>query len=169
MLCEDCKMQEANVHYKELINDQYRELHLCEECAGRRGLETVPFPSSPTLVNFLTGLAEIDKGVLPEEKTYECQRCHFSFSDFKEKGVLGCSHCYQIFEGQLVNMLQNIHGNIQHRGKTATKIRGETELREKILRLKKDLETAVSLEEFERAAQLRDQIKELESRYSDTK
>lgn len=162
MLCEDCQKNEATIHYKEIINDHYRELHLCEGCATRRGLEVVPFPSSPSLINFLTGLTEIDKEILLEEKTYECQRCHYRFSNFKERGVLGCSHCYKTFEGQLINMLQNIHGNIQHRGKIPTKISGEVASRDRILRLKEELKIAVRDEEFEKAAKLRDEIKELE-------
>lgn len=164
MLCQDCQKNDATIHYKEIVNDQYRELHLCEECVSRRGLETGQFSSSPSLANLLAGLAEIDKEVVPEEKIYECEKCHLTYTNFKERGLLGCSHCYQAFEKQLTHMLRKIHGNIQHVGKVTNRAMDRAELKDEIFKLKKELATAVRNEEFEKAAGLRDQIKEMEER-----
>lgn len=38
MKCEKCGMNEANFFYRESINGQRREMHLCSECAGTEGL-----------------------------------------------------------------------------------------------------------------------------------
>ncbi|HAV42897.1 TPA: hypothetical protein DCX15_02635 [bacterium] len=169
MLCEDCKERDATIHYKEIINDQYQEIHLCEECAQNQGLEVTQFSSPPSLANFLTGLVGISKKLVHEEETKECPKCHLSFANFKERGMLGCSDCYESFEEELTHMLRRIHGNIQHVGKIPTKIKTELELKDKIFELKRELEMAIKNEEFERAAQLRDQIREMERRKSEEK
>ena len=35
MLCQNCNKNEATTYYKETINGQTRELHLCPECAAK--------------------------------------------------------------------------------------------------------------------------------------
>jgi hypothetical protein len=39
MTCDLCSKNEATVHLSEVINDQTRELHLCEACAREKGAE----------------------------------------------------------------------------------------------------------------------------------
>ena len=36
MLCQECKLREATVHFTKIINNYKTELHLCEECAGKQ-------------------------------------------------------------------------------------------------------------------------------------
>ena len=37
MLCNFCGKKEAKVHLKEIIDNESRELHLCEACAREKG------------------------------------------------------------------------------------------------------------------------------------
>ena len=59
-------------------------------------------------------------------------------------------------------LIQRIHGNSCHTGKVP--VRGEAKLAEKqrVVTLRQELQAAIQEENFERAAQLRDEIKQLE-------
>lgn len=92
-----------------------------------------------------------------------CPRCGLQYSSFKETGRLGCGECYQAFQSQLKPLLRRIHGDTRHRGKAPVRGgAGGTALRA-VQRLHDELQRAVEREEFERAAQIRDDIRRLES------
>ena len=59
-------------------------------------------------------------------------------------------------------LIQRIHGNSCHTGKVP--VRGEAKLAEKqkVVALRQELQNAIQAEDFERAAQLPDEIKKLE-------
>ena len=89
--------------------------------------------------------------------------CGLSFAGFRESGRLGCPHCYATFEGHLRGLLRRIHGATQHIGKVYLPPDPSQSEREKRLEgLRRKLSRAVDSEDFERAAQLRDQIRALE-------
>jgi protein arginine kinase activator len=163
MLCEECKLKEATVHYQEIVDGNYSEVHLCEECAKKKGLDIVSILPSMGLANLIAGLAEIDIEALPQKGGKECEVCGLTYLEFKDKGRVGCSHCYEAFEPQMRHILRKIHGNIQHTGKLVSKGIDEAE----IVSLKRELEQAVAKEEFERAAKLRDRIRALERKKED--
>jgi len=94
-----------------------------------------------------------------------CPNCGLSYLDFKKQGKFGCSRCYDVFKPKILPLLQKIHGSIQHRGKyPSIKEYRHLSLRQKIESLKEYLARAVKLEEYEEAARLRDQIRELEKK-----
>ncbi|WP_193364675.1 UvrB/UvrC motif-containing protein, partial [Limnohabitans sp. Rim47] len=79
-------------------------------------------------------------------------------------GRFGCSECYNEFDFRLDQLLRRIHGSARHTGKIPER-KGKTILiKKKIKELRNELERAVAKEEFERAAELRDRIRELERR-----
>ena len=95
--------------------------------------------------------------------TVTCQFCGLSFADFRETGRLGCPHCYSTFEPHLRGLLRRIHGATQHIGKIYLPPDPTQSEREKRLEgLRRKLARAVDAEDFERAAELRDQIRALE-------
>lgn len=156
MKCDNCHQNEANIFYKETINDKSMEMHLCSECAEKRGLSKLQIPLS--IASFLSGLAE--EIALPEAvQDKKCPACGFRYSDFKERGRLGCSKCYESFSQQLMPMLRKIHGTTQHRGKSPAVISAKVGWQKEIAHLQEELKKAIKIEEYERAAQLRDQIK----------
>jgi protein arginine kinase activator len=70
-----------------------------------------------------------------------------------------------VFSRPLDGLLQRAHeGAIQHVGKTPAKAGADVERQTSVLRLRAELRDAVTAEDYERAAALRDQIKELEKR-----
>ena len=38
ILCQVCKKNVATVHLTEIIKENKREIHLCEECAAKKGV-----------------------------------------------------------------------------------------------------------------------------------
>ena len=165
MVCQICEKEEATVHFTEVINNQVSELHLCEECARKKGLSIQPHFS---IADLLVGL--INLGITPpkiEESGVKCKNCGLSYAQFGKIGRLGCSECYQTFQKGVVPLLRKIHGSIQHRGKFPKKgkrvlSRREEKLPSALEKLKAELIQAVDREEFEKAAIIRDKIRTLE-------
>ena len=68
----------------------------------------------------------------------------------------------------LLPSIRRIHGKTQHSGKTADVIQEKAEIKEKtkeeiIAELKEEMQKAIEEQNFERAAEIRDSIKELEA------
>ena len=92
-----------------------------------------------------------------------CPYCGTTPEDFRRTGRLGCSQCWAHFEEQLRALLRRIHGSTQHVGKLYLGDASEDEDREaRLNQLKRRLQRAVEVEDFETAADLRDQIHDLE-------
>ena len=163
MICNHCQKTEANVHYTEIVNNKVTNLHLCSRCAQEKGMtssfETAPF----SLANFLSGLAEIDTGLegIPSPRT--CSACGSSFEDFQESGRLGCAGCYDSFSKELLPLLKRIHGSTQHAGRMSEP-KGLPQKTKGLTGLKRDLTQAIEKEKYERAAEIRDRIRELEKK-----
>lgn len=159
MLCDECGKREATFHYTEIINGVSTELHLCELCAKKRGFT---LPAAFSLADLLGGLVEPEQ-IPPLEAELSCKNCGFTYSNFKNIGLLGCSQCYSSFHKMLEPLLKKIHGASKHVGKFPG--RRKKEKREEssdVQLLREKLKDAVAREKFEEAAKLRDKIKEIE-------
>ncbi|QSQ08326.1 Protein-arginine kinase activator protein [Koleobacter methoxysyntrophicus] len=166
MLCEECGKRPASVHITKVVNGEKTERHLCEECA--RELEDFSFSFQPnfTIHNLLAGLLDSAKespiGVNISQKI-QCPFCGMTFNQFSQYGRFGCSQCYGSFHGRIEPILRRIHGSHVHTGKVPRRTGGKIRLKKEIDKLKRQLEQAVKKEEFEKAAELRDKIRELEN------
>ena len=83
------------------------------------------------------------------------------YSQFKRNGMLGCADCYKAFREPIEDMLIRMHGNAQHVGRVPGGVNSQVSLKLQIDKLKQQLLRAVSEEEYEMAASLRDQIRAL--------
>ena len=104
---------------------------------------------------------------LQKEAGLECEHCGMTWAEFRQGGLLGCSHDYEVFEKDLTPLLQRAHeGATHHVGKVPTRRRrgGRVTMKRQIdvTKLRKELAKAVELEDYERAAKLRDQIRQAE-------
>ena len=160
MFCEVCGKKEATVHYTEVIDDELMEMHLCEGCAKKKG-ESVKAPFS--LSDLLAGLADlkVPEGIDAKQK---CPVCGLTYSDFKKLGRLGCGACYENFKSSLTPLIKKIHGSTKHVGKTLTRVAGTDKTERKLNQLRRELDKAIQQEEFEKAADLRDEIKKTEKK-----
>ncbi len=161
MVCDACKQQQATVHLTEIVNGQMTELHLCETCANQKGAQV---ESHFGLADLLAGLADFSKGqdVEPESSSKSCANCGMSYDDFRKVGRLGCSECYGTFRRSLSGLLKRIHGSTHHMGKTPSRLVKPSRAKSELAELKRRLERSIEIEEFEQAARLRDQIREIE-------
>ena len=91
-----------------------------------------------------------------------CQCCGSSFEDIAKTGKVGCAECYDVFYEELLPSIQRIHGRTAHTGKLAHAAGTEVKVRNEIAKYRSELEKAIKAQEFEKAAELRDKIKELE-------
>jgi len=169
MQCDICNKKKATVHLTEIIDDQMSEMHLCEECARKK---SVQMEQQFGLADLLAGLADFGKSTKEEKEIQEsvkCANCGMSYDEFRKFGRLGCSQCYESFKMHLGTLLKKVHGSNHHLGKTPTKILpAEKKMIENLQELKIQLAQAIQVEDFEKAAEIRDKIREMENKGSDT-
>jgi protein arginine kinase activator len=163
MKCDLCNNQAIH-HLTEIKGGKPHERHLCEKCAAKNegSLAKGHTPLTELLTNFVTAHSGLNK-----EPTITCEQCGVTWSDFREKGLLGCEHDYVAFEKNLTPVLQRAHENATHHiGKVPTRRGGSGVPARRQLdlsKLRKELSRAVEAEDYERAAKLRDQIKQAEN------
>lgn len=178
--CQICG-KPATVHFTQIINNEMKNIDLCDECAEKNGL--FESKGSP-----LAMLAELGESLFGEVKHnisalsgLICSSCGCTPMMFKETGRLGCSNCYKDLKLIVDKLIENSQKGKCHVGK---KIRNQensfvnTDMPEvidlskskkskkedsqKLLKdLKCKLEQAISDERYEDAAKLRDEIKNL--------
>lgn len=167
MLCEECKKRSANVHLTKIIGDQKTEMHLCQQCAAERGELGFLGNVQINFPNILSGFFDLDQdfqvGDSWQKDLDRCPSCDLSYRDFRELGQLGCSHCYETFGQQMEPILRRIHGHTRHTGKVPSKHEGQLKLQRQIEELRSQLKEVISREEYEKAAEIRDKIRDLES------
>ena len=91
-----------------------------------------------------------------------CPTCGLKYAQFWADGRLGCPEDYDAFYDELVPILDRVHRSDQHVGKAPPAVRKWRAANE-ITELKQQLEAAIGVEDFERAAQLRDHIRQKEA------
>lgn len=174
MICQECNQRPAALHFTKITNGEKTEVNLCEKCAHEKGdMFMFTGGSGFSFNNLLAGLLNIDtlqkqnqnQNTFHQEEILQCQQCSMTFAQFVKVGRFGCSHCYETFKEQLPPVLKRLHsGNWTHNGKIPKRIGGGIQLRKQIESLKNELRDLISQEEFEKAAQIRDEIRSLEKR-----
>ncbi len=187
MLCEKCRKNEATNFYHENMNGKVRSMRLCAECA--KSLEESgelpklnadkffedfdffdePFFQNPvkTLNSLFSGFFGGEKALgsgnpTGEEKTAEkkCEGCGSTLRDFATRGA-GCPKCFETFAEELAPTVSRAHGRTVHTGRAPAKFRDRIETKRKIEALVEEQREAVKNEDFERAAEIRDELKKL--------
>ncbi len=157
MQCCVCKEKPATVHLTQIVGDKMQKLDLCEDCAKAKGIND---PTSFAMADLMLGLGasqELDPLLAGVE--LKCSKCGFSQADFKKSGRLGCPECYSTFAEGLAGLLKTMHKGTRHVGKTPEALRTTRESADRLKLLQKKLAKAISAEDYEAAAALRDEIK----------
>lgn len=173
MMCQNCGQRTATTHIKTVINGQLTESHLCSQCAKKQGYGH--------MLGEWNGFGSLLGGLLGQTRETQekrCPGCGASFRQIAGSGKIGCAQCYETFRSQLIPVIERVHGTALHKGKVpgGSALRVQEQNRqlanveqEKAVKLsqidekKKLLQKAIETQDFEQAAVLRDQIKELES------
>lgn len=156
--CSICKKPEVSIIITTIDKDGNTiELALCKECATKKGVGEIK-KVKLTAQEILT---ELQEKISEEDHNLICPGCGMSYADFRRQGRLGCEHCYETFDKKLETIMKRIHGTTQHMGKTITNSKKTIADRFQIKKLRSVLQNAISKEDYEKAAQIRDQIRKL--------
>ena len=158
MNCEKCHKNHATIHLTAIENGVKKEAHLCDECARQTG---VHLKFNFSISDLLGGLMEPPTKAAKVNQV-RCPECGITYSEFKTKARLGCANDYEVFRSELLRLLEKIHGSTQHAGKTPHTVDAQVRKENELIRLKRDLESVVKSEDFEKAAEIRDRIKTIE-------
>ena len=176
MLCDKCKKREATIHIKEVHDGKCISTNLCTECAKEKELSGGLGAFGFNLAEVIFNMGKTNVGKSPGEQPQSpeagekepspvCPRCGWTLEKMrKAAGKLGCSECYHTFSkwvGMAVEQVQrgkvHVGRRPRRRGRTLSGIRLEID------RLQLELAAAVSAEEYEKAAQVRDRITALKN------
>lgn len=158
--CDRCN-KPARIHITEIVDGKKVEKHLCQDCAVSEGITAKSeMPIGQLLEDFI-----LDAAGATEASQPACDVCGLTFSEFREKGLLGCPYDYDTFGELMEPILQRAHaGGTQHVGKVPRRGGQDFKRQNALLRLQAQLRGAVASEDYELAAALRDQVKELEDK-----
>lgn len=166
MQCQNCNERPAAIHLTQIENNSVTSVHLCEQCAHEKGIETQASVAKFPITDFLASMGKGAMGHLPPgDSAVACNLCGASLQDFRDSGRLGCPQCYQSFRPQLKALLRRLHGASQHVGERYGVVpQGGEEAGDgpSVHDLRQQLRQAIEAEQFELAAELRDRIKVLE-------
>ena len=157
--CDKCD-KPATIHLTEIIDGDKLEKHLCQECAAHEGITIkADVPISQLLEDFI-----LQSTGAVQEPEAACDICGITFTGFRESGLLGCPNDYDVFEQGLRPLIEHSQeGASQHTGKLPHNAGESEKVQQEISRLRTQLKAAIAVEDYERAAQLRDRVKELEN------
>lgn len=164
MKCDNCgKIASNAVIFVQIINNEKNISRLCDECAEGKGI------IRPIEENYLQTGIQISKVSQHIKETFRlsCPVCKLTYETFKIEGLLGCPECYNAFSEQLSELVLQRQDANEHIGKNPLKLQKKSislQAEKDFSRLLESLRIAVENQEFERAAQLKDQIDQLKAK-----
>lgn len=186
MLCEKCKIREANIQYTEVINGVKTEHHFCAQCAKEMdfGHYSAIFDGEFPLVKLLSGLLGGEEPVQKEGRFQQivCPTCGTTYEEFVENSCFGCADCYSVFDVLIHDNIKQLQGSDCHKGKrplmqartdeenltgkavTEAVVQDTMEKdgdQDEIRALERRLKEALKTEDYEAAAVCRDKIRAL--------
>jgi protein arginine kinase activator len=157
--CQFCS-NPATFHSTAIVNNQKKELHLCQGCAEAQHLVKKEELNLPAILQSLIGQhlgAQTD-----ELARLACPACGIKYMEFRAQGRLGCPHDYAVFRKGLLPLLERIHRRTRHVGKSPR--RGASSRRQaELMDLRRRLREAVDAEAYEEAARYRDLLRKKEA------
>ena len=175
--CQRCQKRPATVHMTEIEGTTKKEVHLCESCANETGLSVKAGFAAELLQQLIGGRGGREGG---EHGKLVCPTCGTTYATFRARGRFGCPDDYAAFRPALAPLLEKIHGTARHVGKrpaggaaagpaapvatapAVPALPAGPGPADRLRELKDLLQRAVRDEDYERAAELRDQIRHLE-------
>jgi protein arginine kinase activator len=160
--CQLCS-NPATVHLTNIIEGQKKKLHLCQACAEKQNLIQNDDLNLSTILQTVIG--QHVGPVSDELARLACPECGIKYMEFRAEGRLGCPHDYTAFRAALESLLHKIHRGGKHVGKVPLHFQANKSWQAEIVRLRRQLKTAVEEEAFEEAARLRDLLRQKEARH----
>lgn len=171
MLCQMCHENPATTHIRTTVNGKTQEYMLCSTCANKNGYLFSPKNFDFSVGDLLSGFLGNIKGKEAKHSlsVKKCPQCGMVFNEFSKTGKLGCAKCYDTFKDELIPMIERIHGKSTHVKRQAqlSSLNKSMDVSEKIKKLQSEMQKAIDVQDFENAARIRDEIKELKRQVSD--
>ena len=168
MKCQQCD-RPATFHITELTGGKPQELHLCEDHARQYLTSSANEPANGggMVAALAQQVQQMAIGQTAEELAHldqqACPVCGMTFYEFRSQGRLGCPHDYVAFQNQLEPLILNVHGESEHVGKRPQRAPAGSEHRTQLIRLRREMKEAIESEKYERASELRDEIRRIET------
>ncbi|MFA5553827.1 MAG: UvrB/UvrC motif-containing protein [Phycisphaerae bacterium] len=164
MICQICKKLEATIHLTEITNGNRSEVHLCQACAVEQGIAIKNQMPLNELLGNLLAAAPADEELMSDlDSEQVCPNCGMTLEQFRKEALFGCPNDYDVFEKTMAPLIEKAQdGHCSHCGKIPSKAPADTKKQLEILSLRQKLDAAVRTEDYEKAAEIRDQINELE-------
>lgn len=168
MLCQKCGKNNATSHIHTVVNGVVNDSYLCSDCAAE--LQAAGFGEN-SFYKMLSSFFE--DGVQKNVNTKRCECCGAAIEEISKTGKVGCGNCYKVFGEELKPALIRIHGRTSHIGKKPGEMQplapneapiAENDKEAEIKTLRAELKKAIENEEYERAAEIRDKIRETEGK-----
>jgi protein arginine kinase activator len=158
--CQLCS-KPATVHLTDIVDNQKREVHLCQACAEAQKLVKQQELNLPAILQSLIGQ---HLGPQTDELARSsCPVCGIGFMEFRAQGRLGCPHDYEVFRHGLAALLHRIHRADRHVGKSPRRQGPSLDRLLEIAQLRRQLQSAVDAEAYEEAARVRDLLRRKEA------
>lgn len=170
--CQICG-KPASMFLTQIVDGKVTELAFCEACAKAKGLfdpqsltfaeKFFPEQFKEKLDNLMRELARpAQQERTPSQPVAanvltECPACHFRLEDLRRTDKLGCPYCYTVFAQELIGEPSGNNAEADNQPTQA----GSTPQTPSLGQLRAELQQAIAREDYETAARLRDQIKEL--------
>ena len=163
MDCDICG-KHAKVHLTQLVGGQIKKITLCDDCAKEKG---VTDPTGFALAEMLLG--KTPGKVVPAAPAVagsgrRCPSCGFTLEDLRRIRRFGCADCYTTFRDDVNQMLRGMHKGFKHCGKVPAGLMELHERTQRLEELRGKLDQAITAENYEEAAGLRDEIRQIEIR-----
>ena len=164
MKCQKCN-KSATFHITDLTGEGVLALHLCSDCAKHYLQPENESVEAPQITGVLSQQLKLEQTAeeLQTLDARECPICGISFYEFRQAGRLGCPHDYVFFGAELEPLLESVHGSSAHTGKHPRRGVYDAESQTELIRLRSEMKDAVSKEDYERAQNIRDQIRSIEN------
>lgn len=155
--CSECK-KPISVRYTEIVGENIFRFHCCKDC--------------PVLENRLSGTKRVSQVYTQDVHAgLACGNCGTTLESVRMGAPLGCSSCYEVFDEVILGELlaaKRLPARVSltkksapvHIGRAPGKAQ-EINPALKLLALNEALADTLKREDYEQAALLRDQIKEL--------
>ncbi|MBE6712179.1 MAG: hypothetical protein E7580_01520 [Ruminococcaceae bacterium] len=158
-VCQNCGIKEATVFYREQKNGAERELYLCPDCAAQLGIGDLQENLFSSFSLFSPNSPFSQKA--EPKQSASCPLCGTTLSQIRRRGKFGCSTCYDTF-ARLLDLTPFVGKGYDARAEKEFVPNAEEKTVSEVDAWKAELKKAIAAEDYERAAVLRDKIREKE-------
>ena len=166
MFCQECGKKPATLHFTKIVNGEKTEFHICESCAREKG-EFIPgTPNSFSIHHLLSGLLDFEptasSGMAKPQEGFAAKTADLTYTQFGKLGRFGCSFVTPIFPIGSIRFSKECTAMLFMSGKCRSALADGSDINARWKSSSTSMKSLVEREEFEEAAKVRDQIRDLE-------